>query len=68
MQNTLWAVVREKKIELLEKVNISEGARVLVTLLPDDKEPQFWLETSQISLDKAWNNQEDNVYAQLLKA
>ena len=33
MLNTLWGVVREKKIELLEKVNMPEGARVLVILL-----------------------------------
>ena len=66
MLNTLWGVVREKKIELLEKVNMPEGARVLVILLPDDNESQFWLKASQSSLDTVWNNTEDDVYAQLL--
>nr|WP_039738464.1 hypothetical protein [Hassalia byssoidea] len=43
----------------------SEGAKVLVTLLPDD-EADFWLKTSQ-SLDAVWDNTEDDVYAQLLE-
>ena len=68
MLNTLWAVIREGKIELLEKVNnIPEGTKVLVTLLPDNNESQFWLKTSQVSLDAIWNNPEDDIYAQLLK-
>ena len=67
MLNTLLGIVRKAKIELLEKVDIPEGARVLITLLPDDNDSQFWLKTSQISLDNVWNNTEDDVYAQLLK-
>jgi hypothetical protein len=67
MLNTLWAVVQKEKIELLEKANIPEGTKVLVTVLPDDNESQFWLKTSQISLDAIWNNSEDDVYAELLK-
>ena len=67
MLKTLWAVVRKEKIELLEKENIPEGTRVLVTVLPENDESQFWLKTSQISLDTVWNNTEDDVYAQLLK-
>jgi len=34
MLKTLWAVVRKEKIELLEKENIPEGTKVLVTVLP----------------------------------
>ena len=67
MLKTLWAVVRKEKIELLEKENIPEGTRVLVTVLPESDESHFWLKTSQISLDTVWNNTEDDVYAQLLK-
>lgn len=33
--STMWAVVRKGKIELLEKNELPEGARVLVTVLPD---------------------------------
>ncbi|HAA27932.1 MAG TPA: hypothetical protein DDW76_03155 [Cyanobacteria bacterium UBA11369] len=66
MLKTVWATVRQGKIELLEPVEIPEGARVLVTLLPDD-EAEFWLEASQVSLDTIWDNAEDDVYAQLLQ-
>lgn len=67
MLNTLWGVVKKEKIELLEKANIPEGTKVLVTVLSDDTDSQFWLKTSQISLDTIWNNAEDDVYAKLLK-
>ena len=65
MLKTLWATVRQGKIELLESEELPEGTRVLVTLLPND-ETQFWLQTSQTSLSSVWDNAEDDVYAQLL--
>lgn len=65
MLKTLWATVRQGKIELLESTQLPEGTRVLVTLLPDD-EAEFWLQTSKTSLDAVWDNAEDDVYAQLL--
>ena len=67
MLNTLWAVVREQKIELLKKVEIPEGTRLLVTLLTDQDETQFWQNASQSSLETVWNNPQDDVYAELLK-
>jgi hypothetical protein len=66
MLKTLWATVRQGKIELLEPSELPEGTRVLVTLLPDD-ETEFWLQASQVSLDTIWDNTEDDVYAQLLE-
>ncbi|WP_230968087.1 hypothetical protein [Nostoc sp. WHI] len=65
MLKTLWATVREGKIELLESEELPEGTRVLVTLLPDD-ETEFWFQTSQTSLSSVWDNAEDDVYAELL--
>ncbi|MEG4034295.1 hypothetical protein [Microcoleus sp. Pol12B5] len=65
MLKTLWATVRQGKIELLELSDLPEGAKVLVTLLPDE-EAEFWLQASQTSLDRVWDNTEDDVYAQLL--
>ncbi|MEG4091349.1 MULTISPECIES: hypothetical protein [unclassified Microcoleus] len=65
MLKTLWATVRQGKIELLELSELPEGAKVLVTVLPDE-EAEFWLEASQTSLDTVWENTEDDVYAQLL--
>jgi len=67
MLTTLWAVVRKEKIELLEKASIPEGTKVLVTVILENSESQFWLKASQPSLDAVWNNTEDDVYAQLLK-
>ncbi len=66
MLRTLWATIRQGKIELLESTDLPEGTRVLVTLLPDD-EAGFWLQASQTSLDAVWDNTEDDVYAQLLQ-
>lgn len=66
MLKTLWATVRQGKIELLESVDLPEGTRVLVTLLTDN-EAEFWLQASQASLDTVWDNTEDDVYAQLLQ-
>jgi hypothetical protein len=65
MLKTLWATVRQGKIELLESAELPEGTRVLVTVLPDD-ENEFWLQASQTSLATVWDNTEDDVYAQLL--
>jgi hypothetical protein len=66
MLSTFWAIVREGKIELLEEVEVPEGTKVLVTLLPDD-DAKFWLKVSQVSLDRIWDNAEDDVYEKLLE-
>jgi predicted DNA-binding antitoxin AbrB/MazE fold protein len=66
MSKSLRAIIREGKIEPLEEVNLPEGSKVLVTLLADD-EAEFWLPASQASIDRIWDNPEDDVYAQLLK-
>ena len=66
MLNKVPAVVRNGKIELLERLDLPEGTRVFVTVLPDD-ESQFWLNASQSALGAVWDNPEDDVYAELLK-
>ncbi|MGP1387686.1 MAG: hypothetical protein ACTS2F_29380 [Thainema sp.] len=65
MLKSLWATVRQGKIELLESAELPEGTRVLVTLIPDD-EAEFWLQASQSSLNTVWDNTEDDIYAELL--
>ena len=65
MLTTLLATVRNGKIELLDLTELPEGTKAIVTLLPDD-ETDFWLQSSQTSLDTIWDNAEDEVYAQLL--
>lgn len=64
MLSTVRAVVREGKIELLEKVEVPDGTELLVTILPGDDEA-FWLGCSQSPLDHVWNNSEDDVYGDL---
>ena len=67
MLTTVWAVVREGKVELIEKAPLPEGALVLVTLLPQEEESQFWVQASQASLAEVWENPQDDIYAQLLQ-
>lgn len=66
MLSTMWATVRNGKIELLEQTDLPEGSKLLVTLLPED-ENKFWSYASQSSLDAIWRNVEDDVYAELLE-
>ena len=70
MLNSMWATIHDGRIELAEQVDLPEGARVLVTLLPDDDanygEASFWSGASENSLAAVWDNTEDDVYAQLL--
>ena len=65
MLNTVKAVVRKGKIELIEQINLPEGAEVLVTILSEEE--QFWTDASEPSLSKIWNNEEDDINEQLLK-
>ena len=63
---TLKAVIHDGKVELAEPATLPEGARVLVTVLPDEGS-DFWLDASQKSLAEIWNNPEDEGYAELLQ-
>jgi hypothetical protein len=65
MPKTVWATFSQGKVELSEQIAIPEGTRILVTILPDD-ERDFWLQASQTSLAAVWDNDEDDIYAQLL--
>ncbi len=66
MLNTVWAVVREGKIVPVERINLPENTRALVTFLPED-EAGFWMAASKSALKAVWDNDEDDVYAQLLE-
>ena len=65
MLHTVRAVVRDGKIELLEPVILPDGAQVLVTILSQD-EQTFWQDASESALHQIWDNDQDDVYAQLL--
>ncbi|MDT4952746.1 MAG: hypothetical protein QOJ02_884 [Acidobacteriota bacterium] len=64
MLNTIRAIVREGRIELLEDIEIPEGTEVLVTPL---METEFWSSVSETALNSIWDNSEDDVYATLLE-
>jgi predicted DNA-binding antitoxin AbrB/MazE fold protein len=65
MLNTIEAVVKNGQIVPTEPVELKEGARALVTLL-DSEENEFWLAASEESSNEIWENDEDDVYAELL--
>ena len=67
MLRTVWAIVREGKIQLLENISLPDGAKVLVTVLAQEEEQQFWLNVSEESLAEVWDNTEDDIYAELLQ-
>jgi hypothetical protein len=66
MLNSMWAVVRDGKIEPVEPTNLPEGARVLLMVMQDE-DMRFWQRLSQESLKSVWDNAEDDIYAELLK-
>lgn len=50
----------------MENITLPEGAKVIVTLLVEEDESQFWSLASQRSLSDIWENAEDDIYAELL--
>jgi len=66
MLETVWAVVHKGKIETIGEVNAPEGTRALVTLLVED-ENNFWQAASFALLDEIWDNEEDDVYVEILE-
>lgn len=62
---TIEAVVKNGHIIPIDKVDLEEGAKVFVTLA-DTYDREFWLSATQESLNEIWDNEEDDVYAELL--
>ncbi|MEW6664984.1 MAG: hypothetical protein AB1512_07170 [Thermodesulfobacteriota bacterium] len=60
-------IVQDKKVVLLEEIHIPDGTRVIVTVPSDEKPASFWEAASAGTLDRIWNNEEDDIYADLLK-
>jgi predicted DNA-binding antitoxin AbrB/MazE fold protein len=66
MLNTIEAIVKNGQIVPLENIELPEGSKALVTFL-ETEENEFWLSASENSLDEIWNNEEDDIYAELLE-
>ena len=64
MLNTVRAIFKEGRIQLLEDIELPEGTEMLVTPLLE--ETDFWAKASYSTAEKIWDNTEDNVYAKLL--
>lgn len=64
--NTIEAVVKNGHIVPLGSVTLEEGEKVLVTL-SDSYDENFWNAAGESSLDEIWNNEEDDIYAELLE-
>lgn len=63
--NTIEAVVKNGQIVPLGILEFEEGAKVIVTLA-DDRNDEFWLLASEESMNDIWDNEEDDIYAELL--
>ncbi len=63
--NTVKAIVKNGQIIPLVDIELEEGAKVLVTLADRDDQ-EFWLLAGEESLNEIWDNEEDDVYAELL--
>jgi predicted DNA-binding antitoxin AbrB/MazE fold protein len=59
MLSTVWAVMHEGRIELLEPIDLPEGAKLLVTLVEEEESP-FWWQDCQSQLDDILNDSDDD--------
>ncbi len=60
-------IVQDNKVILLGEIHIPDGTRVIVTVPSDEKSASFWEAASAGTLDRIWSNEEDDIYADLLK-
>ena len=66
MTTTLEAIYENGKLVLPQPLPLPEKAHVHVTI-ETDSERAAWLELSQQSLMRAWDNPADDVFNELLK-
>lgn len=66
MIQTINAQVKQGQILMTEKVKLPENTIVYVSY-KDKSKDDFFLNATESSLNKIWDNNEDNIYEQLLK-
>ena len=66
MTNTMEVVVKDGLFVPTGDITWPEGTKAIVTIVGDE-EREFWLSASEESLNAIWDNEEDDVYAELLK-
>jgi len=67
MITPVWRVVHNGKVDLPDNVNLEDGKRVLVTVLPPEEENEYWQGASPSALDAIGTNAQDDRYAELLQ-
>lgn len=65
MPNTIEAVLENGHFVPVENISWPDGTKALVTIVSDE-DKEFWLSASEESLNAIWDNEEDDVYAELL--
>ncbi|TAL70674.1 MAG: DUF104 domain-containing protein [Bacteroidetes bacterium] len=60
------AVYESGKLKLPEDANILDGSKVLVTIIEEPR-VEYLIKASEEMLDKIWNNDNDDIYEQLLE-
>ena len=65
MQERIRAIINDGKIQPLDDVSLPEGTELIVTVVSNGD--NFWLNTSEPSLQAIWDNPEDDVYGELLE-
>ncbi len=70
MSEALLAIIKNGKIELVDKLNIPEGTRVLVTPIPStnlDEDRSEWEHVSLQGLSKCYGDDEPEYGLELVK-
>ena len=65
MPNTIEAVVKNGQFVPIKSISLPDGTKAIVTIV-NDEEREFWLSASEESLNAIWDNEEDDIYAELL--
>jgi len=66
MMHSVWATVRDGQIKLLEPESLPEGAQLLVTVLENSDDREFWQRAQRSSMKAVWDNPGDDIYAEVL--
>lgn len=67
MTTTVDAIYEHGKLVLPRPLSLPEKSHVRVTIETSDPEREAWLKLSEESLTKAWDNDADDVFNELLK-
>ena len=67
MNMTVDAIYEHGKLTLPQPLALPEKSHVRVTIETEDAERENWLKLSEVALFKAWDNEADDVFNELLK-